>query len=79
MRPHDSMLPAGQSSGRQDADRGIDDAVCGGMAMTTRIASAGLRPDAQHLGPGMKCGPLTAPLRRRARMEPNGGPMQDFP
>ena len=32
---------------------GIGDAVSGGIAMTTRIASAGLRPDAQHLGTGM--------------------------
>ena len=32
---------------------GIGDAVFGGIAMTTRIGPAGLRPDAQHLGTGM--------------------------
>ena len=46
MRPHDAMLPAGNRPGTRTWMEGIDDAVCGGIAMTARIASAGLRPDA---------------------------------
>ena len=58
---------------------GVGDAVSGGIAMTTTIASADLQPDAQHLGTGMECGLVTAPSRGSARMGPNGRSMQDFP
>ncbi len=58
---------------------GVGDAVSGGIAMTTTIASADLQPDAQHLGTGMECGPVTVPSRGSARMGPNGGQMQDSP
>ena len=59
--------------------RGIGDVVPGGIAMTTRNGPSGLGPDAQQLGTGMQCRPVTAPSRGNVRMGPNGGPMQDLP